>query len=101
MPRLNVTGIFDMIAMPAVRSGPLMVSWIMPRALAIGIAAHGHKVGSCSAKKTQYLLVVIVLLTISAGRSFCREGTGPPAISPIFSRDEPPDPVTDPVTTDT
>jgi len=34
-----MTGIFDMIAMPEIRSGPLMVIWIMPRALAIGIAS--------------------------------------------------------------
>jgi len=37
--RANVIGILDMIAMSKTRSGPLSASWIIPRALAIGIAS--------------------------------------------------------------
>ncbi len=39
MTRANVTGIFDMIAMSKILSGPLSASWTMPRALAIRIAS--------------------------------------------------------------
>ena len=30
MTRVNVTGTFDMIAMPKIRSGPLIAIWMTP-----------------------------------------------------------------------
>jgi len=45
MTRVNVTGIFEMIAISKIRSGPLRAIWMMPRAFAIGITSASTRCG--------------------------------------------------------